>query len=67
MEKEILHIVTEEKNIVQTITQKKANGNHSLCRICLLNHITKEQIEGKGRRGRRRKKLVDNLRETRKY
>jgi len=39
--------------------------------ICLLNHVTEGQIEGKievtGRRGRRRKKLLDDLKGTRKY
>jgi hypothetical protein len=43
MENEILYRAREEKNIVQTITQKKANGTgHSLCRTSFLNHITKE-------------------------
>jgi len=39
--------------------------------ICLLNHVTEGQIEGKidvtGRRGRRRKKLLDDLKRTREY
>jgi hypothetical protein len=63
---EILLIVKEEKDILHTIKRKKANGiGHSLCRICL--HITIEAIEVRGRRGRRRKKLVNNLNETRRY
>jgi len=39
--------------------------------ICLLNYVTEGQIEGKidvtGRRGRRRKKLLDDLKGTREY
>jgi len=39
--------------------------------ICLLNHTTEGQIEGKiegtGRRGRRRKKLLDDLKGKREY
>jgi hypothetical protein len=40
---------------------------YSLCRNCLLKRIIKGKIEGKievtGRRGRRRKELLDDLRE----
>jgi hypothetical protein len=68
MKNEILHIVKEEKDILHTTKRKKANGiGHSLRRICLLKHITKGKIEGRGRRGRRRKNLVYNLKETRRY
>ena len=67
MKNEILHIVKDEKGILRTIKRKKANGiGHSLCRICLLKHITTEKIKGRERRGRIRKKLVDNLKETRR-
>jgi hypothetical protein len=42
-----------------------------LRRNCLLKHFIEGKIEGrievKGRRGRRRKQLLDDLRETRGY
>jgi hypothetical protein len=42
-----------------------------LCRNCLLKHVVEGTIEGRievmGRRGRRRKQLLDDLRETRAY
>ncbi|GFG30527.1 hypothetical protein Cfor_05823 [Coptotermes formosanus] len=38
---------------------------------CLLKHVIEEKLEGRieitGRRGRRRKQLLDDLRETRGY
>ena len=68
MENEILHIVKEEKDILHTLKRKKTKGiGHSLCGICLLKHIIKIKTEETGRRGRRPKKLVGNLKETRKY
>jgi hypothetical protein len=62
---------TEERNILQTIKRKKANFNgHLLGTNCILKHITEgkieERIEATERR-RRRKKLLDNLKETRSY
>ena len=42
---------------------------HILCRNCLLKHVTEgkieERIELTGRRGRRRRQLLDNLEERR--
>jgi len=42
-----------------------------LRRNCLLKHVIEGKIEGRveemGRQGRRRKKLLDYLKETRKY
>ena len=44
---------------------------HTLCRNCLLKHVNEGEIEGRieatGRRGRRRKQLLDNLEERRGY
>jgi hypothetical protein len=50
----------------QTIKRKKANWvGHVLRRNCLLKHVIEGKIEGRievtGRRGRRRKQLVDDL------
>jgi hypothetical protein len=52
--------------------ERKANSiGHVLRRNCLLKHVTEGNIEGKieltGRRGRRRKQLLDDRKEKRKY
>jgi hypothetical protein len=64
--------VKEERNIVHTIKRRKANWiGHILCRNCLLKHVIEGKIEGRiemtGRRGRRRKQLLDDINEKRKY
>jgi hypothetical protein len=69
---EVLQRVKEERNIVHTIKRRKANWiGHTLRRNCLLKHVTEGKIEGRiemtGRRGRRRKQLLDYLKETRGY
>jgi hypothetical protein len=69
---EVLHRVKEERNIVHTIKRRKANWiGHILRRNCLLKHVIERKIEGRiemmGRRGRRRKQLLDNLKEKRRY
>jgi hypothetical protein len=69
---EVLHRVKEERNIVNTIKRRKANWiGHILRRNCLLKHVIEGKIEGRieitGRRGRRRKRLLDDLKGKRKY
>jgi hypothetical protein len=69
---EVLHRVKEERNIVHTIKGRKANWiGHILCRNCLLKHVIEGKVEGRiemtKRRGRRRKKLLDDLKEKRRY
>jgi hypothetical protein len=64
--------VKEERNIVHTIKRRKANWiGHILRRNCLLKHVIEETLEGRievtGRRGRRRKQLLDDLKEKRSY
>jgi hypothetical protein len=57
-----LHGVKEERNIIHTISRTKDNWiGHILCRNCLLKHFTEGKIQERGRRGRRRKQLVDTL------
>jgi hypothetical protein len=61
---EVLHRVKQERNILRTIKRRKANWiGHILRRNCLLKHIIEGQIEGRiqvtGKRGRRRKQLLD--------
>jgi hypothetical protein len=44
---EVLHRVKEEKNILHTIKQRKANWiGHILHRNCLLKHTIVQKIEG---------------------
>jgi len=67
---EVLLRVTEERNIQQAIKRRKANWiRRILHRNYLLKHGITGKIEGRikatGRRGRRRKKLLDGLKETR--
>jgi hypothetical protein len=64
---EVLHRVKEDRNILHTTKRRKTNWFGHILRIkCLLKHVTEEKIEGKfdvtGRRGRRRKLLLDDLR-----
>ena len=65
--KEVLHRVEEERNILHTVIRRKAKWTgHILPRNCLLIHII-ERIEVTGRRCRRRKQLLDDLKETRGF
>jgi hypothetical protein len=64
--------VKEERNILHTIKRGKAGLNgHILLRNCLLKHVFEGKVEGrigaKGRRGIRRKQLVDDLNEKTGY
>jgi hypothetical protein len=65
---EVLYRVKEERNILHTIKRRKANWiGHILRRNCLLKHAIEGKLEGRiemtGRRGRRRKQLLDDLKE----
>jgi hypothetical protein len=69
---EVLHRVMEERNILHTMKIRKANWiGHILRRNCLLKHVSEGKLEGRiemtGRRGRRRKQLLDDLKEERRY
>ena len=59
---EVLLRVNEQGNILHEIRKRKAN---ILRRNCLLQHVIEEKIKGQievtRRRGRRRKKLLDDL------
>jgi hypothetical protein len=63
---EVLQRVKEERNIVHTIKRRKANWiGHIWRRNCLLKHVIEGKLEGRiettGRRGRRRKQLLDDF------
>jgi hypothetical protein len=60
--------VNEERNILHTTIRRKAKWIwHILRRNCLLKHIIKGKIRGTRMRGRRRKQLLDDLKEARRY
>jgi hypothetical protein len=65
---EVLQTVKEKNNNLQTI--KRMIG-HILRRNCLLKHVIEGKTEGRievtGRRGRRRKQLLDDLQEETVY
>jgi len=69
---EVLHIVKENRNIVQTVKGRKDNWiGHSWHRNCLLKHVIEGKTEGRlevmGGRGIRHKQLPDYLNEKRGY
>jgi hypothetical protein len=69
---EVLLRVKEQRNILHEIRKRKANWiGHILSRNCLLQHVIEGKIKGRlevtERRGRRRRKLLDDLKERRGY
>jgi len=69
---DVLLRVKQQRNILHEIRKRKANCiGHILRRNCLLQRIIEGKIRGEievtGRRGRRRRKLLDNLKERRGY
>ena len=64
--------VSEKRNILHEIRKRKANWiDHILRRKCLLKQVIEGKINGemevKRRRGRRCKKLLDDLKDRRGY
>ena len=69
---EVLLSVNEQRNILHEIRKQKANWiGHILRRNCLIHQGIEEKIKGEmemtRRRGKRCKKLLDDLREGRGY
>ena len=69
---EVLHKVTKERSIIHTIKRSEANWiGHILRRNWLLKYVFEGKIEARieamGSRGRRRKQLLDDLKERRRY
>ena len=61
-----------EGSVLHTGNRRKGNWfGHTLRRNCLLKHVIEGKIEGRmevtGRRGRRSKQLLDDLKENRGY
>jgi hypothetical protein len=70
--KDVLLRVKEQRNILHEIRKRKANWiGHILRRNCLLQGVTEGKIQGgikvTGRQGRRRRKLLDELKKRRGY
>ena len=69
---EVLLRVKEQRNILHEIRKRKANWiGHILRRNCLLQRVIEGKIKGgievTGRRGRKCRKLLDDLKERRGY
>ena len=69
---EVLLRVKEQRNILQEIRKRKSNWiGHILRRNCLLQRVIEGKIKGgievTGSRGRKRRKLLDDLKERRGY
>jgi len=69
---DVLLRVEEQRNILHEIRKRKANWiGHILRRNCLLQRVIEGKIKGgievTGRRGRRRRKLLDDLKKKRRY
>ena len=64
----ILQRVKRERSIVCTLERRKANWHaHLLRRNCFLKGVIEGRVEGTGRRGRRHKQLLDDVKETTRY
>ena len=65
---EVLHKNQRGKNIAQTTKRREDKYKSHVWRMnCLPKHTNEINIEGKRRRGRRRKQLPDDGKETRWY
>ena len=69
---EVLLQANEQRNILHAIRKRKANWiGHILRRNCLLKQVIEGKIKGEievtRRQGRRRKKLLDELKDRRGY
>ena len=68
----VTYRVSEERNILHKIRKRKANWICLiLCRNCLLKQVIEGKIKGEmevtRRRGRRRRNLLDDLKDRRGY
>jgi hypothetical protein len=71
-EEVVLLTVKAQRNILHKIRKRKANWiHHILRRNCHLQRVIERKIQGGieviGRQGRRRRKLLDDLKEKRGY
>jgi hypothetical protein len=69
---EVLLRIKEQRNVLNEKSKRKAKSiGHILRRNCLLQWLIEGKIKGgievRGKRGRRRRKLLDDLKERRRY
>ena len=69
---DVLLTVKAQRNILHEVRKRKANWiGHILRRNSLLQRVIEGKVQGgievTGRRGRRRRKLLDDLKERREY
>jgi len=65
---EVLHRSEEERSILCAVRRRKTNWiGHMFCGNCLLKHVTEGKTDVMGRQARKRKQLVDVLKEKRVY
>jgi hypothetical protein len=69
---DVLFRVKEQRNNLHEISKRKTNWiGHILRRNCILQQVIEGKIQGRievtGRQGRRRRKLLDDLKEGRGY
>ena len=65
---EVLLSVNEQRNILHEIRKRKANFiGHIFCRNCLLKQVIEGKIKGEMEVTKRRKKLLDDLKDRRGY
>jgi len=72
LNEEVLLRVKEQRNILHETSKRKANWiGHILRRNCIVKQVVEGKIKGgievTRRRGRRRRKLLDDLKERRGY
>lgn len=72
MKNGVLQTVREERNMLHAMKRRKADWIGRILRSnCLLQHTVEGRIEGRtvvlGRRGKRRKQLLCDLKQTRGY
>jgi len=59
------HRVNEERNILQAIKRRRVDWFDQIFSTnCSLKHVMEEKVEVTGRRGRRCKQLLDDMKET---
>jgi len=65
---EVLQRGREDSNIRHTVKRRKVNWiGHILRGFCLLKHVIVGKVEGTGKRGRKRKHVLYDLQNKRRY
>jgi hypothetical protein len=65
---DVFHRDKVERNMLHKIKRRQANWiGDTLHRNCLLKHVIERKIDCTGRRGRRHKQLLDELKKNKRY